>query len=214
MIIVWVLGAPFLVLAILIKNRNHLEEPYMKRYFLVLYQGLKRKAFYWEFVNTVRKILMPAFNVFLSTFNPFYRAMVAIIVLVALFRFQEHMHPYKLEENNQIEMLAIITGLITLFGAIIFISQSDTSVVFLQLFALIAIIFMNIYFILRWIHLFLYTFRSKNYVLSTTRKILGYALLRNKDSILTTETILATEKENKTPSVKPRKKLLKKQVRF
>ena len=182
MIVFWVFGAPLLVLFILTKNRNNLQEPYMKRYFLVLYQGLKKKTYYWEFVNTLRKILMPALSVVLATFPAFYRAMVAIIILVILFRIQQYLHPYKMEENNQIEMLAVITGLVTLFGAIIFIdTDSETDVEFLKLFSLIVIILVNSYFILRWLHLLLYAFRYKHGALLTARKILGIALFRNKD---------------------------------
>jgi len=182
MIVFWVFGAPLLVLFILTKNRNNLQEPYMKRYFLVLYQGLKKKTYYWEFVNTLRKMLMPALSVVLATFPAFYRAMVAIIILVILFRIQQYLHPYKMEENNQIEMLAVITGLVTLFGAIIFIdTDSETDVEFLKLFSLIVIILVNSYFILRWLHLLLYAFRYKHGALLTARKILGIALFRNKD---------------------------------
>jgi hypothetical protein len=209
MLAFWVVGAPVLVLIILIKNRDHLQDPFMKRYFLLLYQGLKRKAFYWEFINTIRKVLMPLFSVLLATFNPFYRAMVAIIILVGLFRVQQHLHPYKLEENNQIEMLAIITGMVTLFGALLFIDavEDEEDVEGIQLFALVAIIFVNIYFILRWFHVFLYSFSSKNVVLTVSRKILGMALMRNKDEELSTQT-RTVYSQPQTPA--PEKKLVKK----
>lgn len=87
----------------------------MKRYYLVLYQGLRPGAFYWEFVNTLRKILMPFINVMLSRVNSFYQVMAVICLLVILLRFQMYVKPYRLEENNKIEMLAVMTGMITLF---------------------------------------------------------------------------------------------------
>ena len=199
MLIFWVIGAPVLVLVILIRNRNNLQDEYMKKYFLMLYQGLKPKAFYWEFVNTLRKIVMPLFSVLLARAESFYSVMVAIILLVFLFRIQQNLHPYKLEENNQIEMLAIITGMITLFGAIVFINTVGgtrvKNVEFLQIFSLIVIFFINVYFVLRWFHLFLYSFSSKNSVLELTRKILGYSLMMNKDSELATESKYVTTKE-------------------
>jgi hypothetical protein len=187
MIVFWVFGAPLLVLAILIKNRKHLHEPFMRRYFLVLYQGLKEKAFYWEFVNTIRKILMPAFNIVMSTVTSFYRAMVSVVILVILFRIQQHIHPYKMEENNQIEMLAVITGTVTLFGAVMFIDETEEDVEFLKLYSLVVILLSNFYFILRWIHLFLYTFKSQNPMFLSVRKMLGVVLIRNKDDYLISE---------------------------
>lgn len=88
MLVVWVFGCPILTLIILIKNRKDLEGTFMKRYFLILYQGLKEKAFYWEFINILRKVAMFISNVLLSTFNGFYRAIVAITFLVFLLRLQ------------------------------------------------------------------------------------------------------------------------------
>jgi uncharacterized membrane protein len=159
MIIFWVIGAPLFVLIILIKNRNNLEDPSIQRYYLVLYQGLKPEVFYWEFVNTMRKVIMPLSSVVLSTASGFYRAMIAVLILIIIFRVQQKLKPYKLEENNQIEIFAIMAGMLTLFGALLFIESSDgdtESVAFLQTFSLICIMCINVYFILRWVHLFLY----------------------------------------------------------
>lgn len=201
MLIFWVIGAPILVLIILIKHRKNLQDTYVKKYFLVLYQGLKPEVFYWEFVNTLRKIIMPLLNVVLSRANSFYSAIVAIIVLIILFRVQQNLHPYRLEENNQIEILAIITGMVSLFGAVVFfdnIGGTDVEdVEFLQTFSLMVILLINIYFVLRWVHIFLYSFKSKNALLSVTRKILGYSLFQNKDDELKKE-IKHTNQEKKS----------------
>lgn len=211
MLIVWVIGAPLLVLTILVRNRHNLEEPHVKRYFLVLYQGLKPHTYYWEFVNTIRKVVLPAFSVVLATYRSFYRAIVAIIVLIFLFRVQLRLQPYKYIENNYIEMLAITTGIVTLFGGILFIEESDSSVEFVQLFALIIILLMNIYFILRWIHLMLYSFKSQNPFLVVSRKILGYAIMRNeKAEILSKELYKMREYENSKTSMSTKPKDTKK----
>jgi hypothetical protein len=45
-IIVWVIGAPLLMLIILIRNRHVLHKKRMTRYFLLFYQGLHPRAFY------------------------------------------------------------------------------------------------------------------------------------------------------------------------
>jgi hypothetical protein len=159
MIIFWVIGAPLFVLIILIKNRKNLEDPSIQRYYLVLYQGLKPKVFYWEFVNTMRKVIMPLSSVLLSTASGFYRAMIAVLILIIIFRVQQKLQPYKLGENNQIEIFAIMAGMLTLFGALLFIESPDgdtKNVASLQTFAIISIVCINAYFILRWIHLFLY----------------------------------------------------------
>lgn len=77
MLIVWVIGVPSIALFFLIKHRTELEDMKIKKYLLLIYQGLKHKAFYWEFVNTSRKILMLCCIVFLSPFPTFYGVMFA-----------------------------------------------------------------------------------------------------------------------------------------
>jgi len=58
MIAFWVIGMPILSLILLFKNFNSSEDNKIKQYFLILYQGLKPKRFYWEYINTMRKILI------------------------------------------------------------------------------------------------------------------------------------------------------------
>jgi len=73
MLIIWSFGIPFSAFVLLYKNRNKLEEPEIQKYYLMIYQGLKINRFYWEFVNTTRKIMILAINVFLSLESLFYR---------------------------------------------------------------------------------------------------------------------------------------------
>jgi len=115
MIVVWVIGCPLLVLVFLIQNRNHLEDNKAKLYFLTLYQGLKANAFYWEFVNTIRKIMLMVTNVVLSTYNSLYRIFVSVCILLAINRLQTNIKPFKNEHNNQLEILSILVGAATLF---------------------------------------------------------------------------------------------------
>lgn len=81
----------------------------------MLYQGLKPDKYYWEFVNTVRKIIMISINVFMSTLPILYAALTAVIALVFLIRVQIHSVPYKLKLNNDLEIEATIAGTVTLF---------------------------------------------------------------------------------------------------
>jgi hypothetical protein len=75
--VVWVIGMPLFALWVLIKNRNILEEMKIKQYMLLLYQGPKPNAFYWEFINSFRKLLILWVVVFMSSFNVFYQILVA-----------------------------------------------------------------------------------------------------------------------------------------
>ena len=109
-IIIWVIATPVIAFVILYRNRNNLENYAVKQYYLILYQGLTRKAFYWEFVNTCRKIIIIALNAVLSLLSITYRLLMCIILLVFVERLQRRLSPYKSRENNEIEIKAIIAG--------------------------------------------------------------------------------------------------------
>jgi hypothetical protein len=69
MITLYVIGLPLIGYLILAYNRLHLEDENFAGKFRYLYQGLKSNRFYWEFVNTFRKLLIILLNVFLSTYE-------------------------------------------------------------------------------------------------------------------------------------------------
>ena len=107
-LIIWVVGAPLLVFIVMVRNKDNLNKPYMQKYLLLLYQGLKPEVFYWEFINTFRKLLVPIINVVVISKEIFYQIIATLLVLGLLFRIQIYLKPYKLEDNNQIEMLAVL----------------------------------------------------------------------------------------------------------
>lgn len=114
-LIVWVIGCPLLVAVVLYRNRHALNEPHIQRYFLMLYQGLRDKIFFWEIINTFRKVSMIAINVFMATVPLVYTAITAVLILITLIRVQMRLHPYKNELNNKLEIDAMVTGGATLF---------------------------------------------------------------------------------------------------
>ena len=123
---VWVIGAPLIALIILYRHRKSLEEGFIKEYMLILYQGLKPKSFYWEFINTLRKGLILWCSVFLSTYSPIYQTLFSVGILIGIMRLQQFLKPYKYYINNDLELSAINAGVATLFSGIIF-SQENTT---------------------------------------------------------------------------------------
>ena len=75
-IVTWVIAGPVVAFIILYKNRDHLENENIKQYYLILYQGLTRKVYYWEFVNTIRKVMLIGFNTILSILSIIYRLLL------------------------------------------------------------------------------------------------------------------------------------------
>lgn len=169
-IIVWVIGSPILAFILLYKNKSHLEEGIIKKYLLILYQGLKPKTFYWEFVNTIRKTLILLVNIFLSRVSTFYQIMSAIIILIIVIRLQKYLEPYKLEHNNKIEIHGIIAGTLTLYCGLIFTQEENNYPGFIMM-ALIILIAINIHFVLIWFYYVLISFKFKNQSILSVIKI-------------------------------------------
>jgi len=158
MILLWSVGIPLAAFLILYKNRHNLDSPKVKRYYLMVYQGLKNDRFFWEFVNTIRKVSIMGVNVFLSRESLVYRIITLTIVLILFYRLQVKLEPYKNKENNSLERIEIVAGALTLYGGILFVHE-QTRVGFLESTIFILIMGVNIYFIMYWIYCMLVTFR-------------------------------------------------------
>ena len=161
MIMVWVIGCPVIAFIILYKRRYTLEEGRIKIYMLVLYQGLKQKVFYWEFVNTIRKTSILMVNVFLSSTSVNYQVLVSVIILVSIIKIQDKLQPYKFKENSIIEIQGTVAGAITLFWGIIFTENQDEHPGFMTM-SLIIMILINIRFIIVWFYMVLQSLNIKN----------------------------------------------------
>ncbi|CAI2371351.1 unnamed protein product [Moneuplotes crassus] len=178
MLALWVIGIPAFALYVLIKHRNELESTFIKKYFLVIYQGLKPDRFYWEFVNTMRKLIILCFNVLLFRYRVEYRLLFGMMVLYLFIRLQVRMMPYKREENNQIEMLSLAAGVITLSSGIIFVTEEDAFGMFKILLTMIIFI-INSWFLLVWFYLLLCSLGIRNEKFLKLLQIYGTFITKN-----------------------------------
>ena len=178
-IVIWSIGWPMLVFIILCKNRKRLHDPEFEKYFLILYQGLKDKWFYWELVNTIRKVIMVAINVFMSTLPIIYACVLAVVILIAVIRIQIRLEPYKNSLNNELEIQAMITGTGTLFAGVLFISD-DSDLVVIIIFVLIIIIIMNSRYVLFWLFWMAFTLVEKHESFRTIFNMLALITCRRQ----------------------------------
>jgi hypothetical protein len=161
MFLIWGVGIPLTAFIILFRGRHKLEEPEIKMYYLMVYQGLKPHCFYWEFVNTTRKISILLIAVLLSTSNLKMKVLCVLTMLIFYYRLQIKLEPYKYYMNNHLERIEMVSGSLTLFGGIIFTQTEDEVMIFNSI-LFIAIIVVNCYFILLWIYCLLKTFRQNH----------------------------------------------------
>ena len=114
-LIIWVLGIPIFAFVILYKNRHSLDSGPVRQIFLMLYQGYKHDKFYWEFVNTFRKVLLLIFSTLLSIFSVYYAAIISISALWIMIHIQHRVQPYVNKNYKAIEIKAMLAGSMTLY---------------------------------------------------------------------------------------------------
>ena len=86
---IWIFGAPLFGFIILYRNKDNLDSSHMLMRYRMLYNGLKSEVFYWEFVNTFRKMWIICVNVFFSTFSEEIRALLALSVMLIILKIQD-----------------------------------------------------------------------------------------------------------------------------
>ena len=159
-LVIWVIFTPIFALVMLAVNIKKGDGNKIKQYMLILYQGLKIDRYYWEFVNTLRKVLILMSFSLLITFDPAYRIMVSVIILLITFRVQVGLSPYKKSEYNDVEILAILAGTMTLLSGVVFSTDEDQNTV-LNVLILITVIIFNITYICRWAYLLIVCLSEK-----------------------------------------------------
>ena len=139
----------------------------MNKYFLILYQGLKPKTYYWEFVNTARKVIL----VIVLMLPDLLKALLSTVIISTTIRIQIYLRPYRDEDHNKLELLAMVSGLVTVMSSLTF-TQEDT-VSFIEIFNVLLIIAINAIFLLEWIYKMAHCMEDKNQIFKKVRQILA-----------------------------------------
>ncbi|CAI2378783.1 unnamed protein product [Moneuplotes crassus] len=168
-LLIWVVSIPAIGLIVLYKAQKQNNHKILA-YFLILYQGLKDDKFYWEFLNTLRKVL-----IVLSFLLPkIYKIAFPLMIMIASERLERRLKPYKEEEHNNITLLSTMAGIITLDASYVY--DLDEKISHLNSCILVLVIIFNAKFILEWTYLCLKLFRSKSkvieYIFLTVSKLL------------------------------------------
>jgi len=148
MFLVWVLGVPIFGIVFLYRNFENLENPIFFEKFRMIYQGLKRNFFYWEFVNIARKTFLVAINVFLSTFDDFFKTILSLLVVVLLLRVKENVKPYKNPLINFLETREYMASISTFYAALFFLQAEIGE--FVRLLVFLFILATNAWYFLVW----------------------------------------------------------------
>ena len=118
----------------------------MNKYFLILYQGLRSKTYYWEFVNTARKVML----VIVLMLPDLLKVFISTAIIFITIRVQIYLKPYRDEDHNKRELLAMVSGLVTVMSSLIFTEENNVS--FIEIAIVLLIIAINAIFMIEWIY--------------------------------------------------------------
>lgn len=121
----WGIGIPGSVWFLMKKDKEKLDTLAVKQKFGFLYNGYKRTNYFWEIVIMYRKIGMIGIAVFMNRIGVMVQALVLLILLVAFLQLNNMRRPFATRALNDLEDLSLMTGIITIYCAIFFISSKD-----------------------------------------------------------------------------------------
>lgn len=125
--IAWGLGIPAGVLVLMFRDREKLDTLAVKEKFGFLYNGYKRSSFFWEIIIMYRKILMIAIAIFMNRIGIIVQALVLLIFLVGFLQLNNMRRPFASRTLNDIEDLSLMTGIVTIYCGIFFITNKDSN---------------------------------------------------------------------------------------
>jgi hypothetical protein len=148
-IILWGILTPTIALILLVRFRRSLDDLNVKIRFGFLYTGYQPQQYYWEFLILYRKILIIIFAVFFTNISIPVQALCVMLVLIVSFILQMKKNPYVTPVLNDLELRGILTGTLTIYCGLFFLTSSMESDTKIGLFAVI--ILANAYFIVYWL---------------------------------------------------------------
>ncbi|CAI2364411.1 unnamed protein product [Moneuplotes crassus] len=173
-LVIWVLACPIIAISMIYYSRRRQESSKMAEYFIIISQGFKPNAVYWEFINTLRKIII----LFSLLFSLTVGTIISLSMLIITARIEIWIKPYKNNEHCKCELLAIMAGISTITGALIFTQQNHSPN--LDRCVLIIIVLANIKFIIEWVYLLIGVYTENNKFCSIAFSFLTKLLCKSK----------------------------------
>ena len=122
-IIIWWFGIPVLSWMILLREKDNLNETSWREQYGFLYNGFKKKWYFWESINMLRKIMIIFIAVFLDVSGTITQALVVLLLLVMYLYLNIKIQPYMFRDLNDMETLSIFTSMITIYCGWYFLSD-------------------------------------------------------------------------------------------
>ena len=123
-LIIWGFGIPAFAWVVLSRNKENLDNIDTREKYGFLYNGYKKKYYFWESVNMYRKISIIFVSVFLRVSGVITQALVIFLVLIIFLILNITLVPYTFKSLNDMEMMSIITSMLTIYCGLFYLSDN------------------------------------------------------------------------------------------
>ena len=122
-LIIWGFGIPLFAWILLARNKDIIDSIEIREKYGFLYNGYKKKCYFWESVNMYRKICVILISVFLRIAGTITQALVIFLVLIVFLILNLKIMPFTFQSLNDMEMLSLITCMLTIYWGLFFLSD-------------------------------------------------------------------------------------------
>lgn len=122
-IIVWGFGIPIFAWIILARHKEDLDLIDTREKYGFLYNGYKKKYYYWEIVNMYRKITIIFVSAFLKLAGIITQALVIFLILISFLMINIKIMPFAFKSLNDMELLSLITSMLTIYWGLFYLSH-------------------------------------------------------------------------------------------
>jgi hypothetical protein len=158
-LLIWTLGMPILMFSLLMMNRRGLKDTETRVKLGYLYNGYKPRLYYWEFVISLRKVVIITCSVYLLPISPQMQSLPILLILTLSFILQIKVKPFVSEDLNRLEAISIFIGIVTIyFGMYYLLVNIGTS---LEYFIFTMILISNVIFVTLWMKYLIFGYNIK-----------------------------------------------------
>ncbi|CAG9320644.1 unnamed protein product [Blepharisma stoltei] len=147
-IIVWSIGIPACVFLFLRKRKFKLHRLDTKLKFGFLYNGYRESTYYWEFIITIRKLMIICLTVFLTTETIEIQTASCASVFAVFYYIQKTYYPFEYENLNKAELGSNFVVLITTWCGLFYTGSGLN--IFANIIFFFFILLANAYFVFMW----------------------------------------------------------------
>jgi hypothetical protein len=124
-VLIFCLGVPLAILALLTANKGRLYDPGFRIHFGSLYRNFRPKRFYWEAVVTVQTIVLVCIAVFSNVIGAYYQMVVFAMVFSLSLLLQVWFRPFAFAKLHHLHLSAMGCLYITTFISLTFFDLMD-----------------------------------------------------------------------------------------